>query len=326
MDIREIIAGLDKDLRSKVFVGDTIPAFEYISTGSAGLDRALCGGIIKGRQTLIYGSKSSGKSSMCLNMVADAQAKGQTVAWIDAEQSFDPTWAARFGVDNTKLIVSRVKTINDMVDIVTKLMVMGIDLVIVDSISSLLPAVYFEKGKDELKKLEDTKQIGAEARDMANAVKMLNYSNKNTALVLISQVRMGIHATYTEQIPTGGEATKFYSSTIIKLNSPKSQIIKGKIKLGDRLIEKTIGRTVDWLVQFNKTAEAYTAGSYPFYFVGDTVGIDRVAEVADIMIETGQVDKAGAWLKLGERQFQGKDNFVSWLRENPDIVSGVSLV
>ena len=319
VDVNEILASLDSGLKRKLFVGDQIPEYEYIPTPSATLNRALGGGIIQGRQTLIFGSKSSGKSTLCLGMAANAQRMGKTVAWVDAESSYDPKWAERLGVDNANIIVSKAQTVNDMVDVVTQLMRAGIDLVIVDSISSLLPAIYFDKS-DNLKQLEDTKQIGAEARDMANAVKMMNYANNNTALVLISQVRTGIHATYTEMIPTGGQATLFYSSTIVKLNSPKSQAIKGKVKVGDKLIEKIVGRNVDWLITYNKTAEAFTAGSYPLIFVGNNVGVDNITEVVDMAIESGAVEKRGAWLYHGEDQWNGRDKLAEHLRNDPELL------
>jgi recombination protein RecA len=111
-------------------------------------------------------------------MIADAQKNGKTCAWIDAEASYDSEWAGKLGVDSEKLIYSPAKSINDMVDIAIQLMDAGVDIIIVDSISALLPAIYFEKDSTDLKKLEDTKQIGAEAKDMTHAVKMLNYANK----------------------------------------------------------------------------------------------------------------------------------------------------
>ena len=132
--------------------------------------------------------------------------------------SYDEDWAKKLGVDTENLIVSQARTINEMVDVGTALINAGVDLVVVDSITSLLPAIYFEKDSDELKQLENTKQIGAESRDFSNAWKMINYANnkvKPTLFVLISQSRNNISAMYTQQQPTGGQATKFYSSTEI---------------------------------------------------------------------------------------------------------------
>jgi recombination protein RecA len=246
-------------------------------------------------------------------------------AWIDAEQSFDPAWARKLGVDTDKLIYSEARTVNDMVDVATQLMKAKVDVLIVDSISALLPAIYFEKDSTELKQLENTKQIGAEARDMTNAVKMLNYANNQdnqTLLILISQQRNNIGAMYASHQPTGGHAVKFFSSTIVKLWSSESenQAIKGKITVGDKIIESKIGRTVNWNIDFNKTGPAFIGGSYDFYFDADTVGVDKVADLVDTAEYYGVIEKGGAWYTvLGER-FQGRAKVVDYLKENPSKV------
>jgi recombination protein RecA len=256
-------------------------------------------------------------------MIAEAQRSGKSCAWIDAEQSFDREWAKKLGVNTDKLVYSAARTVNDMVDVATKLMIAKVDMIVVDSISALLPAIYFEKDSNELKQLENTKQIGAEARDMTNAVKMLNYANNqdsSTLLVLISQHRNNISAMYTSHQPTGGQAVKFFSSTIIKLWSSESEnnAISGKIYSGDKIIEKKIGRKVSWHVDFNKTGPAFVSGEYDFYFDGDQLGIDKIAEVVDLGVELGIIEKGGAWYTvLGER-FQGRARIIEWLRDNEE--------
>ena len=276
--IEEALAALDPRIRKRLSSGVGFKT-EYQKTPSHGMNRALMGGLPLGRQVLIWGSKSSAKSSLCLQMVGLAQQEGKLCAWIDAEMSYSEEWAKAMGVDTDKLIVSQARTINEMVDVGTALMNAGVDIIVIDSITSLLPAIYFEKGTDELKELENTKQIGAESRDFSNAWKMLNYANnkvKPTMLVLISQSRNNISAMYTSQQPSGGQATKFYSSTVIKLFSSESdnQAIKGRIAVGDKLIEEKIGRKVKWEIQFSKTSPAFQNGEYDFYFRGPILGID----------------------------------------------------
>ena len=201
----------------------------------------------------------------------------------------------------------------------------GVDLIVVDSITSLLPAIYFEKDTDELKQLENTKQIGAESRDFSNAWKMLNYANnkvKPTLLVLISQSRNNINAMYTSQQPTGGQATKFYSSTVIKLFSSESenQALKGKIYVGDKAIEEKIGRKVRWELQFSKTSPAFQSGEYDFYFRGDHLGIDYIADMVDTAELIGIVERTGAWYLLPDgSKVQGRDAFISRVREDLDL-------
>jgi recombination protein RecA len=310
-------------------IGDTVPETQYAITPSFGLNKALNGGLPYGRQVLIWGSKSSAKSSLCLQMIAEAQKEGKICAWIDAEMSYDKEWATRLGVDTSKLIVTQTRTINEMVDVGVQLMEAGVDLIVVDSITSLLPAIYFEKDSDELKQLENTKQIGAESRDFSNAWKMLNYANnkvKPTLLVLISQSRNNINAMYTSQQPTGGQATKFYSSTVIKLFSSESdnQALKGKIPVGDKLIEEKIGRKVRWELQFSKTSPAFQSGEYDFYFRGDNVGVDTVGDLVDTAELAGIVERTGAWYLLPDgSKVQGREAFINRVREDLDLQQSI---
>jgi recombination protein RecA len=322
--MEEVLAQLDPRIRKRL--GDaTNQKVECAATPSFGLNRALKGGLPYGRQVLIWGSKSSAKSSLCLQMIGEAQKEGKICAWIDAEMSYDSAWAEKLGVDSTKLIYSQARTINEMVDVGTSLMNAGVDIIVVDSITSLLPAIYFEKDTDELKQLENTKQIGAESRDFSNAWKMLNYANnkvKPTLLVLISQSRNNISAMYTSQQPSGGQATKFYSSTVIKLFSSESdnQAIKGKIQVGDKLIEEKIGRKVKWELQFSKTSAGFQSGEYDFYFRGDNVGIDGIGDLVDTAELAGLVERTGAWYKLEDgTKVQGREGFINRVREDLDL-------
>jgi recombination protein RecA len=322
--VEEALAQLDPKIRKRLSTGVGFKT-EFQATPSYGLNRALGGGLPYGRQVLIWGSKSSAKSSMCLQMIALAQQEGKLCAWIDAEMSYSEDWARQLGVDTDKLIVSQARTINEMVDVGVALMNAGVDLIVVDSITSLLPAIYFEKGTDELKELENTKQIGAESRDFSNAWKMLNYANnkvKPTMLVLISQSRNNINAMYTSQQPSGGQATKFYSSTVIKLFSSESdnQALKGKIAVGDKLIEEKVGRIIRWEVQFSKTSPAFQSGEYAFYFRGD-VGVDSIGDLVDTAEMMGIVERTGAWYIVpgSDEKLQGKEKFVARVREDLDL-------
>jgi recombination protein RecA len=326
--IEEAFASLDPKLRKRLSNGAGFVT-NYQATPSFGLNRALNGGFPYGRQVLVWGSKSSAKSSLCLQTIALAQQEGKLCAWIDAEMSYSEDWAKRLGVDTENLIVSQARTINEMVEVGTQLMNAGVDLIVVDSITSLLPAIYFEKGTDELKELENTKQIGAESRDFSNAWKMLNYANnkvKPTLFILISQSRNNISAMYTSQQPTGGQATKFYSSTVIKLFSSESdnQAIKGKIPVGDKLIEEKVGRKVRWEVQFSKTSPAFQSGEYDFYFRGDLLGVDAIGDLVDTAELMGIVERTGAWYILPDgSKVQGRDGFVTRVREDLELQNSI---
>ena len=323
-EIENILSKLDPKTRARVKSAQDIKIEKQL-TPSIGLNFALRGGLGYGRQALVWGNKSAGKSSFCLQMIANAQKEGKTCAWIDAEASYDQAWAEKLGVDSSSLIYSPAKTINDMVDVATKLMDAGVDLIVVDSISALLPAIYFEKDGNEMKDLQDTKQIGAEAKDMTHAVKMLNYANKNTLLVLISQQRNQFGSMHASHIPTGGMAVKFFSSTVVKLWSSEAEAnaIKAGIKVGDKIIEQRVGRPVNWIIDYNKVGPPNLSGQYDFYYQGEVLGIDAIGETLDVAEMCGIVEKGGAWYTVNKERFQGRAKAVQYLRENPEVVESL---
>lgn len=319
-----ILAKLDPKTRARVQMAQAVEVKKQ-KTPSAGLNLALKGGLGYGRQVLVWGNKSAGKSSFCLQMIADAQKDGKTCAWIDAEASYSEEWAERLGVNSSELIYSPAKTINDMVDVAVQLMEAGVDVIVVDSISALLPAIYFEKDGNELKDLQDTKQIGAEAKDMTHAVKMLNYANKDTLLVLISQQRNQFGSMHASHIPTGGMAVKFFSSTVIKLWSSEAEAnaIKSGVQVGDRIIEQKVGRPVNWIIDYNKTGPPNLSGQYDFYYQGDYVGVDTVAETLDVAEMMGIVVRGGSWYTIEGERFQGRAKAVEYLRGFPDVLDAL---
>jgi len=318
--LEDIMAKLDPKTRARVQSAQNVQVHKQL-TPSIGLNVALKGGLGYGRQVLVWGNKSAGKSSFCLQMIALAQQEGKTCAWIDAEASYDQSWAEQLGVDSSSLIYSQAKTVNDMVDVSVKLMEAGVDVIVVDSISALLPGIYFEKDGNEMKDLQDTKQIGAEAKDMTHAVKMLNYANKNTLLVLISQQRNQFGSMHASHIPTGGMAVKFFSSTVIKLWSSEAEAnaIKAGVAVGDKIIEQRVGRPVNWIIDYNKLGPPNLSGQYDFYYQGESLGVDRIGETLDVAEMYGFVEKGGAWYTINKERFQGRAKAVAYLRENPEI-------
>ena len=319
--VEEALAQLDPKIRKRIGTGEGIK-IEIQPTPSAGLNRALGGGFPYGRQVLLWGSKSSAKSSLCLQMIGMAQKEGKLCAWIDAEMSYDEEWAKKLGVDTSKLIYSEARSINEMVDVGVALLNAGIDLIVIDSISSLLPAVYFEKDSTELKPLDQTKQIGAESKDLKHAWLMLNYANnreKPALIIAISQSRNNIQQTYTQAAPTGGLTTQFMSSTIVKLfsSSSDSQAIKAKVKVGDKIIEQKVGRKVRWEVLNSKTSAPGDSAEYDFYYRGDLIGIDMVGDLVDTAEMLGFVNRTGAWYQLDDgTKIQGRDAFVDRVKED----------
>lgn len=322
--IEEALAQLDPKIRKRLGPAVGIKT-EFQPTPSPGLNKALGGGLPYGRQVLLWGSKSSAKSSLCLQTIGMAQKEGKLCAWVDAEMSYDEEWAKKLGVDTSQLIYSEARSINDMVDVTVALLHAGVDIIVIDSISSLLPAVYFEKDSTELKQLDQTKQIGSESKDLKHAWMMINYANnqeKPALVIAISQARNNITAMYTQSVPTGGNATQFFSSTIVKLFSSSSdtQAIKSKIKVGDKLIEQKVGRKVRWEVLNSKTSAPGDTGEYDFYFKGDLIGIDEIGDLVDSGELVGAVERTGAWYILPDgSKVQGRDAFVERVRESVEL-------
>lgn len=325
MGIEEVLAKLDKKTRDRVEAASN-RNIDKIELASIGLNAALLGGVGAGRQTLVWGNKSAGKSSMCLQSVGIAQKQGKVCAWIDSESSFDPLWASRLGVDVEQLIISGSKDIDSWTEDICKLMKAGVDMIVADSISSLIPSTYFEKNEELKEGLEGTKQIGTMSKELGIAVNKFNYMNKNTALVLISQARNKFN-TYGAQLqPMGGEAMKFYSSTVIKLWSSASEReqITADFSRGDKIVSRPVGRPVNFTVEFNKIGPPNQMGMYDFYYAGDFVGVDQIGEIADLAEKAGVITKAGAWYYYEDEKFQGRQKMVTWLRDNPVIAEDIT--
>jgi recombination protein RecA len=316
--VNDFYDSLDPSLKKLVKKGSDF-SVQKQPTPSLGLNNALRGGLAYGRQVLIWGSKSAGKSSLCLQMVGMAQREGRSCAWIDSENSFDPAWATKLGVDTDNLLITSAKKVNDVVDTGQKLIKSHLDLMVIDSISALMPAVYFDK--DGLKDLADTKQMGAEARDLTQAIKMLNYVNENTLIILISQQRKALGSMYVKNIPTGGEAIKFFSSTIIKLFSSESEnnAITQKVKTGDRVLEQIVGREVNWTIEANKLGPAFQSGKYRFMFDGPELGVDYCDELVTAADGAGILEKAGTWFTVLGEKFQGRESVINGVRANNDL-------
>ena len=323
--IAEVLAGLDKKAHSHLDLASNIN-IERLETPSVGLTKALNGGWGTGRQVLIWGPKSAGKSTFCMAQIALAQREGKTCAYFDVEKTFDPLWAEAQGVDTDALIYSSTGTITALVNDAVSLMKAGIDVLVVDSITALMPASYVDED-GELKDFEKTGAIGGLSRGLSAALSQLNYANHNTLLILVSQTRMAQKGSmYWGMAPTGGESVKFYSSQVVKLYSSESSanIVEGEVQLGDRIIKRPIGRKVTYTVEWNKLGPQGTTGEYVLYFDGKHLGIDNYGEILTVAVDSGVVRKAGAWYYYGEQQVgQGELKAASALRENAELFEAI---
>lgn len=319
-DINELLAKLNPKVAEKFRVASEIEN-RILPTPSLGLNMTV-GGFGHGRFTTLWGNRSGGKTLLCLQTAAEAQKDSLGVAWIDAEKNFDPIWARRLGCDTDQMLISKITSVADMADAGADLLRAGADVLVIDSVSVLLPQSYFvDKDTGEMKALADSQQIGTYAKNMTSALSMLNNINRDTAIIMISQVRNSIGSYGASKIPMGGEALQHYNSTQLKLwsNPNIKEAIMGKVKNGDLILERPIGRSVTWTAEKTRGPGMNASNSYDLYFDGDYVGVDKIGEILDFGVEYGVIKKGGAWYTVGEERFQGRPAAVKYLRENDDV-------
>ncbi|WP_299773196.1 recombinase RecA [uncultured Pseudoteredinibacter sp.] len=276
-----------------------IPA---VSTGSLGLDVALgIGGLPKGRIVEIYGPESSGKTTLTLQAIAEAQKQGGTCAFIDAEHALDPIYAEKLGVNVDDLIVSQPDTGEQALEVADMLVRSGaVDVLVVDSVAALTP-------KAEIEGEMGDHHVGLQARLMSQALRKItgNIKNANCLAIFINQIRMKIGVMFgNPETTTGGNALKFYSSVRLDIRRI------GAVKDGDEVI----GSETRVKVVKNKVAPPFKQTEFQILY-GE--GINRLGEVIDFGVKLGFIDKAGAWYSYnGDKIGQGKNNVVKFLQEN----------
>jgi recombination protein RecA len=282
---------------------------EAISTGSIGLDVALgIGGLPKGRVVEIYGPESSGKTTLTLQVIAEAQKLGGTAAFVDAEHALDPGYAEKLGVDVDELLVSQPDTGEQALEITDMLVRSGaVDNVVVDSVAALTP-------KAEIEGEMGDSHMGLQARLMSQALRKLtgNIKRSNTMVVFINQIRMKIGVMFgSPETTTGGNALKFYSSVRLDIRRI------GAIKKGDEVI----GNQTRVKVVKNKVSPPFKQAEFEILY-GE--GISRMGEVIDLGVQHGIVDKAGSWYSYGDDRIgQGKENVREFLKNNPEMAEEI---
>lgn len=282
---------------------------EAISTGSLGIDIALgIGGMPKGRIIEIYGPESSGKTTLALSVIAQAQKKGGTCAFIDAEHALDPGYAQKIGVDIENLLISQPDAGEQALEIADTLVRSGaIDVLVVDSVAALVP-------KAELEGEMGDSHMGLQARLMSQALRKLTstVSRSNTLIIFINQIRMKIGVMFgNPETTTGGNALKFYASVRIDIRRVGS--IKDK--------DDVIGSQTRVKIVKNKVAPPFKVVDFDIMY-GE--GISKTGELIDLGIKAGLVEKAGAWFSYkGEKLGQGRENAKLFLRDHPEIADEI---
>ncbi len=288
-------------------LGDApIEEMEAISTGSIGLDAALgIGGFPKGRIIEIYGPESSGKTTLAIHAIAEAQKSGGIAAFIDAEHAFDRNYAKLLGVDIENLLISQPDNGEQALEIADNLIRSGaIDIIVIDSVAALTP-------KSEIEGEMGDSKMGLQARLMSQALRKLtaNISKTNCCCIFINQLREKIGVMFgNPETTTGGNALKFYSS--VRIDIRRTQAIKeGETNVGNRVKVKIVK---------NKVAPPFRIAEFDLIF-GE--GISKIGEILDIGVEKGLIKKSGSWFSYGETKLgQGRETVKQLLTDNPELL------
>lgn len=278
---------------------------EAISTGSVGLDVALgIGGIPKGRIIEIFGPESSGKTTLTLHAIAEAQKQGGTCAFVDAEHALDPVYAKKLGVNIDELIISQPDTGEQALEITDTLVRSGaVDLLVIDSVAALVP-------KAEIDGEMGDSHMGLQARLMSQALRKLTASTSRTncTIIFINQIRMKIGVMFgSPETTTGGNALKFYAS--VRLDIRRIGSIKDK--------EEVIGSQTRVKVVKNKVSPPFKTVEFDIMYGG---GISKDGELIDLGVKYDLVEKSGAWFSYGEQRIgQGREKAKQYMKDNPEI-------
>ena len=278
---------------------------EVISTGSIGLDMALgVGGVPRGRIIEIYGPESSGKTTLALTIIANAQRTGGNAVFIDAEHALDAAYAQKLGVDITNLHVAQPDTGEEALEIADHLVRSGaVDVVVIDSVAALVPRAEIEGEMGD-------SHVGLQARLMSQALRKLtgSISKSKTCVIFINQIRMQIGVMFgSPETTAGGRALKFYAS--VRMDIRRIATLKeGESAIGNRTKVKVVK---------NKVAAPFREAEFDILY---NEGISREGELLDYAIDKGVVQKAGTWLSFGEERIgQGRENARMFLKEHPDV-------
>ena len=282
---------------------------DTISTGCLSIDLALgIGGVPRGRITEIYGPESSGKTTLTLHCIANAQKEGGVAAFVDAEHALDPSYAQKLGVNLDDLLVSQPSNGEEALDIVELLVRSNaVDIIVVDSVAALVPKAEIEGDMGD-------HHVGKQARLMSQALRKLTgvVNKSKTTVIFINQIRMKIGVMFgSPETTTGGNALKFYSSVRMDIRRT------GQIKIGDNIV----GNSTKVKVVKNKLAAPFKVAEFEIIF---NEGISKIGDILNLAIEHTIVDKSGAWFSYkGNQLGQGRENVKSFLSENKDILESI---
>ncbi len=307
--LRQIERAFGKGSIMRLGDSDKVVETEFIPTGSLALDIALgIGGLPRGRVVEIYGPESSGKTSLALHVVAEAQKRGGACAFVDAEHALDPIYAGKLGVNTDELLISQPDTGEQALEITDTLVRSGaIDILVVDSVAALVPRAELEGEMGDI-------HVGLQARLMSQALRKLtgSISKSRCTLIFINQIRMKIGVMYgNPETTTGGNALKFYAS--VRLDIRRIGAIKDR--------DEIVGNHTRVKVVKNKLAPPFKTVEFDIMY---GVGISKVGELLDLGAASGIIEKSGSWYSYNDQRIgQGRENAKQFLIDHPDIATAV---
>jgi len=299
--VKKIVETINKKLKTNISIGNEDGlAIQRISTGIPSFDQALGGGIPRQSVTEFYGYQSSGKTFVAQRIMAHAQSQGLQCALIDAEFSYDPVWAKKIGMDVDELIVARPDTGEIALNVLLGLCESGVDIIVLDSIAALLPTAEAEGDMEDM-------QMGSQARLMNKLFRKLPIANSKTAVIMINQIRAGIGGYITREALPGGKGQEFFSRIMVRVKRSES--------IGDK------GFYIDMRCDKNKTHQPMLECRVPFYYTGES---DPVYELFTTAIDLDIVERRGATYAFEGAKAVGKDNFVTLMKENTELLTNVT--
>lgn len=318
------IESLDPSVAKDVKTASSTETIRY-PLASDGLTEELGGGIVAGRVHLFYGDTSAGKSSLIMESIGFWQRMGLVVGYADVEGTYTKEWGERLGIDNDRLIlIQGTKSSGRLEKKIVPLIQKGIDVLVIDSISDIMPEVFIDEKTKEMNDQDKRKQTGAHAKAITKLLGGILYENEKTAVICISQTTTYLGQNYVTQIPHGGKKMLFASTIIVKLNSSNTegQQLTAKIQRGDQLVEETVGRKVKAYVEKNKIGKQSGTAEYDFYYAGPKVGVDRIGEAFDKAHAVGVIVQSKAWYKWPsqDKNINGRPAFIKWLRNEPEML------
>ncbi|MFP6754166.1 MAG: recombinase RecA [Alphaproteobacteria bacterium] len=307
--LRQIDRAFGKGSIMRLGDSDKVVETEFIPTGSLALDIALgIGGLPRGRVVEIYGPEGSGKTSLALHVVAEAQKRGGACAFVDAEHALDPVYAGKLGVNTDELLISQPDTGEQALEITDTLIRSGaIDILVVDSVAALVPRAELEGEMGDI-------HVGLQARLMSQALRKLtgSISKSRCTLIFINQIRMKIGVMYgSPETTTGGNALKFYAS--VRLDIRRIGAIKDR--------DEIVGNRTRVKVVKNKLAPPFKTVEFDIMY---GVGISKVGELLDLGATSGVIEKSGSWYSYNDQRIgQGRENAKQFLIDHPDVATAV---